>query len=181
VLNAVGFHHLADLVYLSCEAERFAAQTAEKNELEFVTYDESCRARLAHVIERTYEGTLDCVALNGRRHIDEVIHGYQSTGEFHSENWLIVRDGDDDVGVLLLADHPAASHWELVYMGVVPEARGHGWGNQIVRYAQHCARRAGIERIVLAVDAVNTPALRMYGSAGFEAWDRRAVFVRFAC
>jgi mycothiol synthase len=64
-------------------------------------------------------------------------------------------------------------------MGVVPEARGRGWGRQIVRHAQTLALRAKVERIVLAVDAANEPAMRMYRSAGFEAWDRRAVFVRF--
>jgi ribosomal protein S18 acetylase RimI-like enzyme len=41
------------------------------------------------------------------------------------------------------------------------------------------ARRASVERIVLAVDAVNEPAVRMYRSAGFEMWDRRTVYIRF--
>ena len=38
-----------------------------------------------------------------------------------------MNDGRD-VGVLLLADHPRARHWELMYMGLVPEARGTGLG-----------------------------------------------------
>jgi ribosomal protein S18 acetylase RimI-like enzyme len=180
VLSSVGFRHLANLVYLSCEAERFAAHAAdETNDLQFVSYDESQRDRLARVIERTYEDTLDCAELNGRRPLDEVIDGYQATGEFHAEHWLIVRDGRHDVGVVLLAAHPEARHWELMYMGVVPEARGRGWGRKIVHLAQDLARRARVERIVLAVDEVNEPALRIYRSAGFEVWDGRAVFVRF--
>jgi ribosomal protein S18 acetylase RimI-like enzyme len=179
VLHAVGFHHLADLVYLSCEAQRCAAEAIECAQLDWVTYDESQRDRLARVIERTYDGTLDCAALNGQRHIEDVIDGYQAAGVFQAENWRIVCSGGADVGVLLLTDHPVAGHLELVYMGVVPEARGQGWGKQIVRHAQDLARRARVERIVLAVDAVNTPALRMYRSAGFEAWDHRAVYVRF--
>jgi len=81
--------------------------------------------------------------------------------------------------VLLLADHPSARHWELVYMGLVPEARGRGWGRQITQHAQLMARRAGVDRIVLAVDAANSPALEMYRAAGFEKWDRRHVLVRF--
>jgi ribosomal protein S18 acetylase RimI-like enzyme len=83
-----------------------------------------------------------------------------------------------DVGVLLLADHPRAGHWELMYMGLVPEARGHGWGRHIARHAQWLARCAAVERIVLAVDAANRPALAMYERAGFAEWDRRSVFVR---
>ena len=41
--------------------------------------------------------------------------------------------------MLLLADHPKARHWELMYMGLVPEVRGRGWGRQIARYAQWLA------------------------------------------
>jgi hypothetical protein len=32
--------------------------------------------------------------------------------------------------------------------------------------------------LVLAVDAANEPAIRMYSLAGFRAWDRRAVWIK---
>jgi ribosomal protein S18 acetylase RimI-like enzyme len=180
ILKAVGFRQLADLLYLACESDRFPSQANSQREIEFLPYDNSLRDRLVRVIERTYDGTLDCAALNGTRHMDDVMTGYQSTGVFRPENWLIVHSGDDDVGALLLADHPSVRHWELVYMGLVPKARGRGWGRQITQHAQALARAAGVERIVLAADAANEPALRMYRSVGFEAWDRRTVFVRFS-
>jgi ribosomal protein S18 acetylase RimI-like enzyme len=180
VLTHVGFHHLADLLYLTCEAERFPPERPASCELTFLTYEASLRDRLAQLIERTYVGTLDCTALNGARHIDHVITGYQATGVFRPQNWLIVRVSNVDVGVLLLADHPQLGHWELLYMGLVPEARGYGWGRQISQHAQWLARRAAVERIVLAVDAANEPALRMYRGTGFEMWDRRTVYARFA-
>jgi ribosomal protein S18 acetylase RimI-like enzyme len=66
-----------------------------------------------------------------------------------------------------------------MYTGLIPEARGRGWGRQITQHAQWMARQAGIERIVLAVDSVNVPAIRMYQSTGFEMWDKRSVYVRF--
>ena len=180
LLKSVGFRHLADLLYLACEAERFPSRTPAPPELEFVPYDESQLRRLATLIERTYDGTLDCAALNGTRRMEDVVAGYQSTGVFRPENWLMVRHADQDVGVLLLADHPAARHWELVYMGLVPEVRGCGLGRQIALHAQSLAQAAKVERIVVAVDAANRPALRMYRSTGFESWDRRAVLVRFS-
>ena len=49
-----------------------------------------------------------------------------------------------------------------------------------MRHAQQLAHAAGVERIVLAVDAENIPAIKMYNETGFMAWDRRTVFVRFA-
>jgi ribosomal protein S18 acetylase RimI-like enzyme len=179
VLESVGFRILAELWYMSCEAGRFASDRPEVGELEFEAYSAAKRQRLKAVIERTYEQTLDCVGLNGMRAIEDVINGYQGTGVFRSENWQIVRSRGHDVGVLLMADHPQARHWELMYMGLVPEARGRRWGRSVTEYAKWLGRRAGIERIVTAVDASNTPALRMYGAAGFETWDRRTVYVRF--
>lgn len=179
VLTAAGFRHLADLLYLTCEADRFPTELSAAGELQFAVYEPTERSRMLDLIERTYEGTLDCAALGGTRSIEDVLDGYQATGVFRPENWLIVRGGGEDAGVLLLADHPAARHWELVYMGLVPAARGRGWGRYITRHAQWLARQADVERIVLAVDATNQPALDMYRSAGFETWHRRTVFVRF--
>jgi ribosomal protein S18 acetylase RimI-like enzyme len=49
---------------------------------------------------------------------------------------------------------------------------------EAVRRAQEHVRAAGRERLVLAVDERNWPAIRMYSAAGFEAWNRRAVFLR---
>jgi ribosomal protein S18 acetylase RimI-like enzyme len=179
LLRLVGFRHLADLIYMTCEAERFPKLLQTPSELDFVSYQGAFRGRLAALVERTYEGTLDCISLNGIRTIDDVINGYQATGAFRHENWMLVRAANQDVGVLLLADHPKARHWELMYMGLAPEFRGRGWGGQITRHAQWLAGRAGVERIVVAVDAANLPAVAMYRKAGFEIWDRRTVYARF--
>jgi ribosomal protein S18 acetylase RimI-like enzyme len=179
VLRHVGFSHLADLLYMTCESREFPLAAPEPCELDYVPYDATQRTRLARLVDQTYEGTLDCTALNGVREVDHVINGYQATGVFRPENWLFVRNSGEDVGVLLLADHPKARHWELMYMGLMPEARGRGWGRQITRYAQWLARGANVERIVVAVDAANEPAVAMYRSSGFEMWDRRAVYARF--
>jgi ribosomal protein S18 acetylase RimI-like enzyme len=178
LLRHSGFRHLADLLYMTCEAHTFPL-AAPEGELEYVPYSVSQRQRLMDLISQTYEGTLDCTALNGVRDIDNVVNGYQATGAFRADNWQFVRSSGQDVGLLLLADHPRGRHWELMYMGVVPGVRGRGWGRQIARYAQWLARGANVDRIVLAVDKLNLPAVAMYRSSGFEIWDRRAVYVRF--
>lgn len=178
VVRIVHFRQLAQLRYLTCETARFPLERP-KSELEFVTYNGTMRGRLKRLIERSYEQTLDCTDLNDVRDVDNVITGYQATGVYQPGNWHIARAGGDDVGILLLADHPNAKHWELMYMGLVPEVRGRGWGRQIAQHAQWLAGRAGVERIVLAVDSANEPAVKMYQSTGFEMWDARDVYVRF--
>jgi hypothetical protein len=47
-----------------------------------------------------------------------------------------------------------------------------------VRYGQWLTGQAGRPRLVVAVDATNRPALDMYASEGFHAWDRRWVYVK---
>lgn len=185
LLKTAGFHYLTDLVYLTCERERFPTQAPNSADLRFFEYDQSQRNRLVELVERTYEGTLDCVGLGVERQIEDVIDGYLATGTYRPSNWFFVRqanaaNGDEaDVGVLLLADHPASQHTELIYMGLVPQVRGRGWGRQIAEYAQWVARSGGAQRLVSAVDASNLPGLGVYRATHFEAWDRRSVFLRF--
>lgn len=179
VLQLVGFQHSADLLYLNCESVRFPLAAPAPCELEFTEYTETERDRLERLIERTYENTKDCTALDGVRDISDVIRGYQATGVFRPQNWLFVRHRGQDVGVLLLADHQPAQHWELIYMGLLPPCRGRGWGRQIARYAQWLAVSANVDRLLVAVDALNQPAIDVYRNTGFEIWDRRAVYLRF--
>lgn len=110
--------------------------------------------------------------------MDEVLTSYRDTGEFDPQRWLIVQHEDRDVGCLLLADHPAADQWELVYMGLMAEARGRGFGLPLVQYAQWLTRLADRPRLVVAVDGANGPAMSVYDSAGFVSWDQRVVFWR---
>jgi mycothiol synthase len=177
-LQSAGFTYLADLMYLSWDASRAPAST--DSQVTFEPYSEAKHDRFVELIEQTYEGTHDCAALNGRRPMNETLDGYRATVVFRPENWLVVRSGTDYVGVLLLADHGTAEHWELVYMGLLPSARGKRSGAAIVRHAQQLVHRAGVARLVLAVDAANSPAIKMYNDSGFIAWDTRIVYVRFA-
>lgn len=172
-----GFRHLTDLLYLVSEAAAFPT-ARPATPLQFQEVAAADETRLAQVIERTYEATLDCPALNGARPMQDVLAGHRAAGVVRPEHWLIVRDDERDVGCLLLADHPAQSQWELVYTGVIPSARGQGWGLQITRHAQWLTRRARRDRLALAVDADNAPALAMYAAAGFRVWDRRSVYLR---
>jgi GNAT superfamily N-acetyltransferase len=177
VLREAGFVHTADLLYLVSLSAQFPG-TRPASDVDFVPLPVDSLGEIAHIVEGSYQNTRDCPALNGVRAIDDVITGYRSIGRFRPDLWLIARTADVDAGCLILADHAPEALWELVYMGVVPEWRGRGLGLEITRYAQWLAARERIERLVLAVDASNDPALAMYAAAGFVSWDRRSVFVR---
>ena len=76
--------------------------------------------------------------------------------------------------MLLLADVPSRKVWEVIYLGLTPAARGRRLGRTVVQYAIELARDH-VPWLELAVDVRNTPALKLYHSAGFIARERRTV------
>ncbi|MGA2258993.1 MAG: GNAT family N-acetyltransferase [Thermoguttaceae bacterium] len=177
LLVATGFQHVSDLLYLVCLADQFPTSPPSP-ELQFRAYSPEVRVRFPQLVDATYEDSLDCPAVNGVRKVDDVLQGYRATGFFDPERWLIVCHQGDEIGCLILTDYPEHATWELIYMGLLPAARGRRWGVGIVRHAQWLCGKAFRKRLVLAVDAANEPALRMYAAAGFQSWDRTSVFIR---
>ncbi len=177
LLRGADFQPLADLLYLVSLEGEFPT-TGPTTPLEFEPYSPANHDRLAQIVNATYQQTRDCPQLNGVRQIEDVLTGYRHTGVFDGGRWLIVRYEDQDVGCLLLADHPEHGNWELVYMGLMASCRGHGWGMDIARHAQWLTRQAGRPRLVLAVDADNHPAITIYSTVGFQAWDRRSAYLK---
>ena len=176
-LHAAGFVHAGDLLYMAAEAESFPSELPR---LEFRL--ESAQTvgdeRLERVLVATYRGSLDCPLVDGLRMATDVLAGYRATGTHRPQWWLVARHGGCDVGCLLLTDHPGQEQAEMVYLGIVPEYRGRGWGLALTRHAQWLAQDAGRKRVVLAVDEANRPAIAAYETAGFVAWDRRSVLIR---
>jgi ribosomal protein S18 acetylase RimI-like enzyme len=185
-LDQCSFEKLAELVYMFAETRPAGDAHAEPARgVQFVPRAGDNPERLAALVERTYVGTQDCPRLDGVRRIEDVLAGYRAQGRHVPNHWYVVQSIDhngapegEDVGVLILAEHPGSESWELVYMGVIPPARGQRLGEQIVSFALQTAAQGGAARIVLAVDAANTPAREMYRRSGFFEWDRRIVYAR---
>ncbi len=177
VFRLSGFRHFSDLLYLVCLDRDFPAVPLA-TDIEFLSIARDHEQRAAKLVEATYIETRDCPAVNGLRSIEDVLLGYRATGKPDSQGWLVVRHRGEDVGCLITADHDHFNTRELIYMGLVPAARRQGLGTIVVRHALWQAAVARRQRLVLAVDAANEPALRMYAAAGFQAWDRKSVFIR---
>lgn len=175
-LEKAGFKRLAELYYLMAERCDLYAEPP-RGTLTFEPYTPDKHQRLCAVVEATYEATLDCPALDGVRSAAEVLEGYGANLGPCPPYWFLVRRLERDVGCLLMADYAEHGNCELTYMGLVPSARGNGWGLLMTRYAQSIARSLNRERLVLAVDSLNQPARDMYAAAGFRGWDRRQVYM----
>jgi ribosomal protein S18 acetylase RimI-like enzyme len=176
-LVRAGYRHLADLNYLICGADQFPRNEPVCDfRMEPAPQDDF--ERIAQLVARTYIGTLDCPGLDDSRPITEVLTGYRETGTFRPDWWWLARADGQDVGCLFLADHPEHGNCELMYLGMVPEVRGRGWGVQATRYAQWFLSREDRQRMLLAVDDENWPAMEVYAQTGFLEWDRRYIYVR---
>ncbi len=161
-----GFPHLTDLHYMLCPVDAAVPERATQT-FETETFDPAANfQRFAQVLKRTYIDTLDCPEIDGLRTAADALAAHQATGQFDPERWRLIRQRGRDAGLLLVNLHPERDLLEIVYLGVVPEARGRGLGKAIVHSAVAEARR---ERrpIVLAVDTRNHVAERIYRRWGF--------------
>lgn len=172
-----GFIRGAELLYLTAE---FATLPAQPPSLPFdlAPFGPTDTPRLSHLLEQTYVGTLDCPELDGLRTTADMLEGYGAVGQFLPALWQFAMHAGRDVGCLLVNMHPEVNHAELVYLGLTPQVRGRGWGLALARHAQWLARQQGAERLVLAVDANNAPAVALYRECGFLQFDRRRVWLK---
>ncbi len=177
LLDAGEFQMLAKLAYLAADCCFFPPEQP-MGQLTFHPDASADPHRLGELLLRTYEGSQDCPQLNGVRNTEDTLEGYREQGEFAPDRWFFVQQESRDVGALILTAHSNTGNWELVYMGLVPEARGNGYGQQILEFALWQAGVGGAERLVLAVDEANQYAREMYERAGFVAWDYRTVYAR---
>jgi ribosomal protein S18 acetylase RimI-like enzyme len=179
-LSRNGFRHLADLFYL----QRLLTTPLPPRidvPLEVTIFCEpQNEERFARLIEQTYIDTFDCPDFHEHRNGMEALVSHRCSGDFAAERWKVYSIEGRDVGLLLMNDHPSQDAWEVVYMGVAPDARGCGYGRAMLIDGLHAARSAGRQSVLLAVDAQNAPANRIYGELGFMEVASRAVHVRTA-
>jgi ribosomal protein S18 acetylase RimI-like enzyme len=178
--QAAGYQFASDLLYLMAPCSALEEELSLANDLPFelVSHDPRDSQRWGAIIERTYTETLDCPAVDGIRPLRDVLKGYRDIGKPRSDWWFLVRCEGQDIGCLLLADHGEMPQAELVYLGLAPEHRGHGWGGLLVREAIALAQRGGMQQILSSVDADNAPALRHYLAAGFRIWEQRVIWIK---
>ena len=138
------------------------------------------RQRWKDILFLTYNQTLDCPFLSGRRDLDSVIAGYMNTGDFDPKNWTILTSEGVDIGCLITTQHLGANQTELIYFGIVAEQRGKGIGKHIVEAAIANACEHESVRLILAVDQNNRPAKEIYQHLGFAKWESRIAMLKFA-
>ena len=175
---ARGFRQMAELQYLQAELRRDYPPPPLPAGLDWVNYSAAEHPTFAATIIETYRDSLDCPGLNGVRDIEDVIAGHKSSGEFDPSLWFALREAGRPVAVLLLSRTAHAGTTELVYLGLVPAARGRGLGDVVMRQALHAVAAQGPGTFALAVDAGNAPALRLYHRHGLRRVGSKLAMMR---
>lgn len=170
-----GFRHITALRYLR-HFLHISSETA-KNRLVFRPWSEVDSSISESVLLRTYQESQDCPELNGILTMAEILQSHASPAGAEENHWWIAFDRDCAIGALLLAATVPGLEWELSYMGLIPEARGKGYGKEILLYALLEAKTEEIQQLHLTVDQRNRPAWNLYRSMGFEDYDHRQVYL----
>ena len=176
-LRDAGFHLLAELIYMQRDAGERFADPPPTDSAAWIRYAPEHHSLFRDTVLGTYEASLDCPGLSGLRTIEDILTSHRTAGEFDPNRWVIaVRDGQP-AGVLLMSRVPGRDILDVVYMGVLPAYRGHGIGRVLLHQAVRLSRDYHCDWITLAVDAGNTPALRLYQSCGFKETTRRRAWI----
>ena len=173
-----GFADLAVLDYLQTEVRSSLTPAKLPFGFSWESYSTVTHAKFARTILSSYESSLDCPALSGMRNIEDVIASHKASGEFDPNHWFLLYERENPLAVLLLAASPRTDAMELVYLGLVPSARGRGLGALVLRKALRTTLEADIGRLTLAVDANNTPALKLYYRHGLEKIGSKFAMIR---
>jgi GNAT superfamily N-acetyltransferase len=178
VLSGCGFTRAARLIYLELDLAE-PIPSGPSFELSWERFSQERAPEFHRVLAATYESSLDCPALNGRRAMEDVIATHRSAGRFEPSSWLIGRWVNQPTGIVLVNAFPERFTSEVVYMGVMPCFRGRGFGAALLRQAVRLARQQGSTALALSVDELNAPARRLYSGFGLRETMRRDAWIRF--
>lgn len=172
------FREMAELLYLQTGVRRTRLPPAIPPGMTLRSYSPQTHELFVRAVGDSYQQSLDCPGLNGLREIDDVLTGHKASGEFDPRFWFVLCRQGSPIAVLLLNRVPRSDTAELVYLGLVPPFRGRGLGNLMLRHALHCVRQIGLERLSLAVDANNAPALNLYYRHGLQRVGSKIAMMR---
>lgn len=178
---AAGLAKLTTLVYMERRVPLTPPLAPLPDGFRLVEYSAATHEIFARAILASYEQTLDCPALSGLRHIEDVIAGHKAVGgpgRFDPSLWHVVLAGDEPVGCLLLGEISARRSMEIVYIGLAPQARRRGLGRALIQHTLAEAQQRRCALATLAVDELNLPAMKLYRRFGYMAVQRRLAMIR---
>ncbi|HWB53320.1 MAG TPA: GNAT family N-acetyltransferase [Tepidisphaeraceae bacterium] len=173
-----GFKRLSELIYLQGTPRRNCAYPPLPAGFELRTYDSHTHDLFAAAIQQSYSESLDCPTLSSMRGIDDVFASHKAAGEFDPEKWFVMLEKGVPLGVVLVAPLPSHQTMELVYLGLIPQARHRGLGDLLFRQALAITAHSPHMQLHFAVDSFNRPALKLYYRYGMQRIGSKIAMLR---
>jgi ribosomal protein S18 acetylase RimI-like enzyme len=179
-LLAGGFQRLARLDYMERpnSAPAAAAPSTLPGGFTLQPWDRRRPQLLIDLLQRTFVGTLDCPGLASMRRGSDILEGHVHSGDGDTSMWRILCDGESPVGAMLLSPCSATDSVDIIYLGLVPEARGRSIAAAMLTHGLRDAATVDVRSVQLAVDVANAPAVLLYRRAGFSVRQQREAWVR---
>lgn len=99
----------------------------------------------------------------------------------HQSFWVIDHPaGYDRLAALLVLWHFKRT-WRVYDIATHPEARGHGFGRELMLHAEALARKAGAVRMSLEAEEQDRRLVAWYGSQGYAVVGRLPHFYHNGC
>jgi ribosomal protein S18 acetylase RimI-like enzyme len=170
-----GFTKLAILTFM--EQNRVPNQKTKHEGISIRRIARKDDELLGQLLNETYIDSLDCPKIHGAREVQQIIDGHRGGTDENSQVWAIAELENKPAGVILLNSHHKFNTIELCYIGVAPFARGCGVGNALMQYAADKTKKLDCQRVTLAVDSKNIPAIQLYKKWNFFEKNKRVTFI----
>ncbi|TCP59486.1 acetyltransferase (GNAT) family protein [Tumebacillus sp. BK434] len=151
--------------------------------LTFKAYSEEVRERFYNVYRASFGSTLDPMMQWSADYPEQSFLMFQERfGPFDPEIWVLATDAEgQDVGFAIFHQFDGgryAGDTVLLYTGVSPQARGKGYGSEIVREGLRRvrAKRGPQHAVSLSVTRANKPAEDNYRKLGFRPTEAFTVY-----
>lgn len=169
-LERVGFRRLTSIVHMRCNFAEIADQRKPESrnrvaDIDWLDCTSGNHELLASVLFDTYPGSLDLPEIHDWRTPDEVLEGHRAQGTEGFHDWSTMNCDGEPAGVLMLAADRETAELEIAYLGLKPQFRGRGLGNELMsRIAKRRVECSpwNCKTVVVNLDRRNSPALNLY-------------------
>ncbi|MBL0387675.1 GNAT family N-acetyltransferase [Tumebacillus sp. ITR2] len=176
-----GFYKLIDRVDMNLRLT--ADVKPQTKSLLYSSYSKKTHDRFFEAFRTSFSGTLDPMMEWDAKHPEQSFEMFRERfGVFDPNLWVLATDSTGrDVGFALFQNFHGGRYGGttmLLYMAVLPDSRGHGYGEEILREGLRRVRKSNGANatVALTVTRGNTPAERIYERLGFQSVEQFTVY-----
>lgn len=173
LFESAGFATLATLQYMEWIATQNPQVLSQITNATFFAASALTHDVLCSTLEKTFIGSLDCPAIHGKRNIEDIIASHKGFEQNDLSLWFTILSDNEPAGVLFMNHLQNESILEIAYLGITPEMRNKGFAIDAMSHAVNQAVKRGCNKIVLAVDDTNIPAISLYKKVNFRETSKR--------